>query len=45
MHRAAAWQHSSSTSMELTLSRWGGLPTKQFQPERVNEKSSTELSS
>ena len=28
--------------MELTLSRWEGLSTKQFQPERINEKSSTE---
>ena len=28
--------------MELTLSRWGGLSTKKFQPERVNEESSTE---
>ena len=29
-------------SMELTLSRWGGLSTKKFQPECVNEKSSAE---
>ena len=28
--------------MELTLSRWGGLSTKQFQPECVYEESSTE---
>ena len=29
-------------SMELTLSRWGGLSTKKFQSECVNEESSTE---
>ena len=28
--------------MELALSRWGGLFIKQFQPECVNEESSTE---
>ena len=28
--------------MELTLSRWGGLSTKKFQPEYVNEESSNE---
>ena len=28
--------------MELTLLRWGGLSTKKFQPEFVNEESSTE---
>ena len=28
--------------MELTLSRWRGLPTKKFQPDYVNEESSTE---
>ena len=32
----------TSPSMELTLSRWRGLSTKQFQPECVNEESSTE---
>ena len=30
-----------SPSMELTLSRWGGLSTE-FQPDCVNEDSSTE---
>ena len=29
-------------AMELTLSRWGGLSTKKFQPECVNKKCSTE---
>ena len=33
---------SSTPSMELTLSWWGGLSTKKFQAECVNEKSSTE---
>ena len=28
--------------MELTLSQWEGLSTKKFQPECVNEESSTE---
>ena len=32
----------STLSMELALSRWGGLFIKQFQPECVNEESSTE---
>ena len=32
----------STPSVELTLSRWGGLSTKRFQPECVNEESSTE---
>ena len=31
-----------SPSMELTLSRWGGLSTEKFQPDCVNEDSSTE---
>ena len=31
-----------SPSMKLNLSRWGGLSTKQFEPECVNEESSTE---
>ena len=31
-----------SPSMELTLLRWGGISTKKFQPECVNEESSTE---
>ena len=28
--------------MELTLSRWGDLATKKFQPECINEESSTD---
>ena len=31
-----------SLSIEITLSWWGGLSTKKFQPECVNEESSTE---
>ena len=33
---------SYSPSMELTFSQWRGLSTKKFQPECVNEDSSTE---
>ena len=33
---------SSTPSMELTLSWWGGLSTKKFQPECINEENSTE---
>ena len=32
----------SNPSMELTLLRWGGLPTKKFQPKCLNEESSIE---
>ena len=31
--------------MELTLSQWGGLATKKFQPECANEESPTECRS
>ena len=33
---------SYSPSIELTLSQWGGLSTKKFKPEYVNEDSSIE---
>ena len=33
---------SISPSMKLIFLRWGGLPTTKFQPECVNEESSTE---
>ena len=39
---ANAGEVNSSPSMELTLSWWGALSTKKYQPECVNDKSSTE---
>ena len=38
----AVYTTSKSPSMKLTLSRWGSLSTKKFQPKCADEDSSTE---
>ena len=41
-YTVAIYYTNITPSMLFTLSRWGGLSTRKFQPECVNEESSTE---